>query len=144
VIDVAEFTLNVVAVTLLNFTEVVVKPDPLKFVPEIVTDLPTGPNVGVNDVIVGAGTGTTVKLVALLFSPAAVYTWIGPVVAVEGTTAVTDVALVVVGVTRLDVLNRTAVGAVVNVPLIVTVDPITPLAGEKVGTPGQVAAAVVV
>jgi hypothetical protein len=142
VIDVAELTVNV-AVTLLNFTEVVVQPVPLKFVPVIVTFLPTGPKVGVNEVIVGAGTGVTVKFVALVRSPAAVYTWIGPVVAPVGTTAVTDVALVVVGVTRPDVLKRTAVGAVVKVPLIVTVEPTKPLVGEKVGTPGHVVSAVV-
>jgi hypothetical protein len=146
VICVAEFTVNV-AVVVLNLTELVVKlapPDvPLKFVPVIVTDDPTGPNRGLNEEIVGAGTGITVKLVALVRCPAAVYTWIGPVVAPVGTTAVTEVALVAVGVTRLEVLKRTWVGAVVKVPLIVTVDPTKPLAGEKVGTPGQVAAAVV-
>ena len=37
------------AVTPLNFTEVV----PVKFVPVTVTVVPTGPLVGVNDVIVG-------------------------------------------------------------------------------------------
>ena len=142
VICVAEFTVNVVALVVLNFTELVVKVGavPLKFVPVIVTDVPTGPNSGVNEVIVGA---LTVKLVALVRCPATVYTWIGPVVAPAGTTAVTEVALAVVGVTRLEVLKRTLVGAVVKVPLIVTVEPTKPLAGEKVGTPGQVAAAVV-
>ena len=54
---------------MLKVTAVVVKlaplTVPLKFVPVIVTDVPTGPKVGVNEVIVGAGTGTTVKLVAL-------------------------------------------------------------------------------
>ena len=60
----------------------------------ILTDVPVGPKVGVNEVIVGAGTGVTVKLVALVFCPAAVYTWIGPVVAPAGTTAVTAVVLV--------------------------------------------------
>ncbi len=67
VICVAEFTVNVVAVVVLNFTELVVKVAPLtvplKFVPVIVTDVPTGPNGGVNEVIVGAGTGVTVKFV---------------------------------------------------------------------------------
>jgi hypothetical protein len=142
VICVAEFTVNVVALVVLNFTELVVKVGavPLKFVPVIVTDLPTGPNSGVNEVIVGA---LTVKFVALVRCPATVYTWIGPVVAPAGTTAVTEVALVVVGVTRLEVLKRTWVGDVVKVPLIVTVEPTKPLAGEKVGTPGQVVAAVV-
>jgi hypothetical protein len=143
VICVAESTWNVVAVVVLNFTELVVKlaplTVPLKFVPVILTDVPTGPEAGVNEVIVGAGAVTTVKLVALVRCPAAVYTWIGPVVAPAGTTAVAEVALVLVGVTRLEVLKRTAVGGVVNVPLTVTVVPTKPLAGEKVGTPGQVA-----
>jgi hypothetical protein len=147
VIWVAEFTTNV-AVTLLKVTPVVVKlaplTVPLKFVPVIVTDVPVGPKAGANEVIVGAGAVTTVKLVALVFCPAAVYTWIGPVVAPAGTTAVALVGLVFVGTTKLEVLKRTPIGAVVNVPLIVTVEPTMPLAGEKVGTPGQVAAAVVV
>ena len=148
VICVAESTLNVVALVVLNFTELVVKVAPLtvplKFVPVIVTDVPTGPKAGVNELIVGAGAVTRVKFVPLVRCPAAVYTWIGPVVAPAGTTAVTDVALVVVGVTRLEVLKRTWVGAVVKVPLIVTVVPTKPVAGVKVGTPGQVAAAAVV
>jgi hypothetical protein len=76
VICVAEFTVNDVAVVVLNFTELVVKfaplTVPLKFVPVIVTDVPTGPKVGVNELIVGAGTGVTVKLVVLVFCPAAV------------------------------------------------------------------------
>jgi hypothetical protein len=145
VICVAETTWNVVALVVLNFTELVVKLTPLtvplKFVPVIVTDVPTGPKAGVNEVIVGAGAVSTVKFVALLRSPAAVYTWIGPVVAPVGTTAVAEVALVLVGTTRLDVLNRTPVGAVVKVVavVIVTVEPTKPLAGEKVGTPGQAA-----
>ena len=50
VICVAEFTWNVVALVVLNFTELVVKVAPLtvplKFVPVIVTDVPTGPKVG--------------------------------------------------------------------------------------------------
>jgi hypothetical protein len=146
VIWVAEFTTNVAA-TLLKVTPVVVKlaplTVPLKFVPVILTDVPVGPKAGVNEVIVGAGAVTTVKFVALVFCPAAVYTWIGPVVAPVGTTAVTEVALVVVGVTRLDVLKRTPVGAVVKLPLMVTVEPTKPLAGKNVGMPGQVVRAVV-
>ncbi len=143
VICVAESTWNVVALVVLNFTKLVVKFAPLivplKFVPVILTDVPTGPKVGVNEVIVGAGTGVTVKLVALVFCPAAVYTWIGPVVAPAGTTAVAPVVLGFVGVTRLEVLKRTPVTVELNVPLIVTVEPTMPLAGEKVGTPGQAA-----
>lgn len=75
VIWVAEFTTNV-AVTLLKVTAVVVKfaplTVPLKFVPVIFTDVPVAPKVGVNEVIVGAGTGVTVKFVALVRCPAAV------------------------------------------------------------------------
>ena len=148
VICVAESTWNVVALTLLNFTELVVKlaplTVPLKFVPVILTDVPTGPKVGVNEVIVGAGAVTTVKFVALVAS--------APPPCTRGSGRSSppperppwrEVALVVVGVTRLEVLKRTAVGGVGTVPLIVTVEPTKPVAGEKVGTPGQVAAAVV-
>jgi len=141
VIWVAEFTVNEVAVVVLNFTELVVKLAPLmvplKFVPVIVTDVPTGPKAGVNELIVGAGTGVTVKLVVLVFCPAAVYTWIGPVVAPAGTTAVAPVVLGFVGVTRLEVLKRTPVTIELNVPLSVTVEPTMPLVGEKVGAFGQ-------
>jgi hypothetical protein len=49
VIRVTEFTVNV-AVTLLNMTAVA----PKKSVPVIVTIVPMGPEVGVNDVMVGA------------------------------------------------------------------------------------------
>jgi hypothetical protein len=59
------------------------------------------------------------------------------VVAPAGTTAVAPVVLGFVGVTRLEVLKRTPVTVELNVPLIVTVEPTMPLAGEKVGTPGQ-------
>jgi hypothetical protein len=75
VICVPEFTTNDVALVVLNFTELVVKFAPLivplKFVPVIVTDVPTGPKVGVNELIVGAGTGFTVK-VPPVFCPATV------------------------------------------------------------------------
>ena len=72
VIWVAEFTTDVAA-TLLNVTEVPVIPVPLKFVPIILTDVPTGPEVGVNEVIVGAPPPpVTVKLPALVLCPAAV------------------------------------------------------------------------
>ena len=78
VICVDEFTVNDVAAVVLNFTELVVKlaplTVPLKFVPVIVTDVPTGPKAGVNEVIVGVGAVTTVKFVALVRCPAAVYT----------------------------------------------------------------------
>jgi hypothetical protein len=58
---------------------------PLKFVPPIVTLVPTGPLVGVTLVIAGAG--MTVKLLALVAVPPGVVTLSGPVVAPAGTVA---------------------------------------------------------
>ena len=58
---------------------------PVKFVPLIVTLVPTGPLVGVKLVIVGAG--MTVKLVALVPVPPGVVTLSAPVVAPAGTVA---------------------------------------------------------
>ena len=74
VIWVAEFTTTDVAATLLNVTAAFVIPVPLKFVPVILTEVPTGPEVGVNEVIVGvpAPPLVTLKLLALVLCPAAV------------------------------------------------------------------------
>ena len=58
---------------------------PVKFVPLIVTLVPTGPLVGVKLVTVGAG--TTVKLLALVAVPPGVVTLTGPLVAPAGTVA---------------------------------------------------------
>ena len=69
------------APTPLNATAVA----PVKFVPLIVTLVPTGPLVGAKLVIVGAG--TTVKLLALVAVPPGVVTLTGPVVAPVGTVA---------------------------------------------------------
>ena len=66
----------------LNATEVA----PVKFVPLIVTLVPTGPLVGVTLVIVG-GLAVTVKVLALVAVPAGVVTVSGPVVAPVGTVA---------------------------------------------------------
>ena len=70
-----------VAPTPLNATAVT----PVNPVPVIVTDVPTGPLVGVK--LVTTGDGMTVKLLALDAVPVAV-TEIGPVVAPDGTVAV--------------------------------------------------------
>ena len=58
---------------------------PVKFVPLIVTLVPTGPLVGVKLAIVGAG--TTVNALALVAVPPGVVTRSGPVVAPAGTVA---------------------------------------------------------
>ena len=70
------------ALTALNVTAVA----PVKFVPLIVTLVPTGPLVGVKPVIVG-GALTTVKLFVLVAVPPGVVTLSGPVVAPAGTVA---------------------------------------------------------
>ena len=76
-----------VAVTPLNLTEVT----PVRFVPVIVTLVPTSPLVGVKDVMVGPP--TTVKSDALFAGPPPeVVTWSGPVVVPTGTVAVICVA----------------------------------------------------
>ena len=70
-----------VALTPLNATAVA----PVKFVPVIVTPVPTGPLVGVKLAIVGWL--PTVKLVELIAVPPGVVTLTGPVVAPVGTSA---------------------------------------------------------
>jgi hypothetical protein len=138
VIWVAEFTTNV-AVTLLKVTEVVVKPVPLKFVPVIFTCVPTGPKVGVKDVIVGVP--TTVKSVVLVAVPLGFVTLILPVVAPVGTVAVIDVAEFTVNEVAFVVLNLTTVVPQNFVPVIVTLAPIGPAVGVNelmVGAAGAV------
>src|SRR5439155_5410873 len=110
---VAEFTVNVVALVPLNFTDVA----PVRFVPVITTLVPTGPLVGEKLVIVGAG-AVTVKLLALVAVPPGVVTEIAPVVAPAGTVAVTCVAEFTVNVVALVPLNFTDVAPVRFVPVI--------------------------
>jgi hypothetical protein len=110
----ALFTVNPVALTLLNFTEVA----PVRFVPVIATLVPTGPKVGVNDVIVGAAS-VTVKSEALVATPLGVATVILPVVAPVGTVAVICVEELTVNFAEVP-LNATAVAPVKVVPVITT------------------------
>ena len=134
VIWVAEFTTNV-AVTLLKVTPVVVKLTPLtvplKFVPVIFTDAPAGPKAGVNEVIVGAGTGTTVKfpLLRAVFPPDVTRT--GPVVAPVGTVAVIWVGEFTTTPVAVVWLNLTVTGAMNPVPVMTTDVPTTPVKGLK-------------
>src|SRR5437762_1366251 len=84
VIWVSELTVKLADVPL-NFTAEV----PVKLVPVMVTWVPTGPMVGVNELIVGGGAVTvTVKLLALVAVPPGAVTLIDPVVAPLGTVAV--------------------------------------------------------
>ena len=121
-IAVAEFTVKL-AFTLLNRTAVA----PVKFVPLMVTLVPTGPLAGVKLVIEG---GVIVNAVLLVAVPAGVVTRMGPVVAPAGTVAWIAVAEFTVNVASTP-LNCTAVAPLKLVPLMVTLVPIKPVAGVK-------------
>jgi hypothetical protein len=108
--------------TPLNLTEVGLS----RFAPVIVTEVPTGPEVGKNEVIVGSA--ATVKFAALVAVPAAVVTLIGPVVAVTGT-VVAMVVDVLVPMTAATPLNLTEVAPARFVPVIVTGVPASPEVG---------------
>jgi hypothetical protein len=73
-----------VASVVLNTTEVT----PEKLVPLIVTEVPTPPDPGEKDVIVGHEVVATVKSVELVAVPSDCATAMGPVVALAGTVAV--------------------------------------------------------
>ena len=115
---------------------------PVKFVPATMIEVPTGPLVGLNPVIVGAGI-VTVKFVAEVAVPPAVVTENVPVVAPLGTLVVICVALFAV-TTAVVPFNFTAVAAVRFVPVMVTVVPTGPLVGEKLVIVGDEAAVVTV
>src|SRR6266852_874951 len=88
-----------IAVVVPNFTVL----DPCvtpKFVPVIVTEVPTAPEVGLRLVMVGAEAVVTVKAMPLLATPPTVTTTF-PVVAPVGTGAMMLVALQLVGVAAL-------------------------------------------
>ena len=106
-----------------------------KFDPEIVTDVPTAPEVGDSPVMVGAV--ATVKLTPLLATPPTVTTTL-PVVAPVGTGALIEVALQVVGVAVVP-LNFTVLepwDAPKFVPLMVTAVPTVPEVGDSPETVG--------
>ena len=116
--------MKLAALAPLNVTAVA----PVKFVPLIVTPVPTGPLVGEKLVIVGPL--TTVNALTLVVVPPGVVTLSGPVVAPLGTVAEIEVAELTVKLALVP-LNVTAVAPVKFVPLIVTPVPTGPLVGEK-------------
>jgi hypothetical protein len=65
---------------------------PVKLVPVIVTEVPTGPDVGVKPVIVGTELVVTVNDIGLVARPLPVSTVMVPDVVPAGTVAVTLVA----------------------------------------------------
>src|SRR5437879_6010812 len=113
-----------VALTPLNATALV----PVKFVPVIVTPVPTGPLVGVKLAIVGGL--LTVKLVELIAVAPGAVRLTGPVGAPVGTSACVPVPDVLVE-PSITPLTVTAVAPVKVVPLIVTPVPASPLPGVK-------------
>jgi hypothetical protein len=129
VICVAELTVKLVAAVPLNVTSVA----PVRFVPLITTDVPTGPLVGENDVIVGpGGGGVTSKLEALVAVPSGVVTAILPSTAPVGTAAV----ICVPSGDQVKLVwstppNSTRVAPTNFEPVITTFVPTGPLAGEK-------------
>jgi hypothetical protein len=119
---------------------------PVRFVPVIVTVVPTGPEVGEKEEIIGAAAVVTVKLWELVAVPSRVVTLIGPVVAPEGTVVVILVFEFTVIVAETP-LNFTLVAAVRSVPWIVTAMPTGPLVGENeemVGAAAQDAGAIAI
>lgn len=124
-IDVADVKVIVAAAIPLNLMAVA----PVRFVPVIVTLVPTEPVAGVKLVIVGGG--VTVKLAVLVTVPPGVVTLILPVVAPTGAVAVICVAETTVKDVAAMPLNATAVAPVKFVPVRVTRVPATPVAGDN-------------
>jgi hypothetical protein len=118
------FTVNDVAFTPLKRTA----DTSLKFAPLIWTEVPGAPLVGLNDEIVG-GFSVTMKAELLVAVPRGVTTWIAPVAALFGTTAVMRSGETTVKLVALTPAKRTAVAPWKSVPLIVTVVPTGPEVG---------------
>ena len=101
---------------------------PMKLLPVMVTAVPTGPLVGVKEVIEGGR--VTVKSPPLVAVPSALVTLIFPVVAPEGT-VVLICAFDVTVKAAVAPLKRTLVVPVKLLPVIVTAVPIGPPVGVK-------------
>jgi hypothetical protein len=103
----------------------------VKFVPVIVTFVPASPNVGVNEVIVGAVGFETVKMVTLVAVLTGVVTPMAPVVAPAGTVAVICVFESTKNTWAAVVLNVTADAPHRLVPVMITEVPTGPLVGAN-------------
>ena len=119
-----------VAATPLNVT-VLVPCEAPRLAPEIVTGLPTGPEVGLRLLMLGGG-GVTVKLTPLLASPATVTTT-APLAAPAGAGTTMLVALQLVGVatTPLNVTVLVPCDGAKFAPVIVTGVPTGPAVGLR-------------
>ena len=103
---------------------------PVKWLPLMVTDVPTAPLDGEKLLIVGTVPPVTVKFGPLVAVPDAVVTVILPVVAPAGTVDITWVFETKLNVADVP-LNFTPLTPVKLVPLMVTAVPGAPLDGEK-------------
>ena len=112
---------------------------PVKWLPLMVTDVPTAPLDGEKLLIVGADPLVTVKFDALVAVPDGVVTVILPVVAPLGTLAVIRPSFATLKLADVP-LNRTLVAPVKWLPLMVTDVPTAPLDGEKLLIVGAVPA----
>jgi len=130
VIWVALFTVKLAAALPLKVTVVA----PVKSVPVIATEIPTGPADGLKFDMAGAG--STVKLPDEVPLPPDVVTPIFPVVEPLATTAVIVVALVTEKLEASVAPNVTAVAPVRFVPVMVTEEPAPPEAGLKLAMVG--------
>jgi hypothetical protein len=113
------------AAVVLNVTAPALSEASRRFVPVIDTEVPTGPHVGVNDVIVGAQVPPTVKSPVLATrSPLKTSIFPVPVVPVS-TSARICVAETIVKLSALVLLNSTSVTAGLSkfVPVMVTTQP---------------------
>jgi hypothetical protein len=124
VILVFEFTTNAVAAVPLKLTAVL----PVKPLPLIVTEVPTGPLAGENEVTLAGGATVNVPLVAV---PPGVVTLTVPLTAPVGTVVLIWMSETTVKVAVLLLENLTDVVPVKLVPLMVTGRPIAPLAGDS-------------
>lgn len=114
--------IKLVADTPLNLTSVM----PVKLLPVMVTGVPTGPLVGVNDEMLG--TNVTTKLLALLATPARLITLTRPEVAPAGTFVRNCVAESIVKLAETP-LNVTELTLLKLVPVTVTGVPTSPVVG---------------
>src|SRR2546427_10803030 len=117
------------ALTPLNATAVV----PMRFVPLMVTAVPTGPLAGERLAMVGGL--STVNVFALVAVPPGVVTLSGPVAAPAGTAVWIALSEETVKL-ALTPLNATAVAPLKLLPLMVTLAPTGPLVGVKLEIAG--------
>jgi hypothetical protein len=126
VICVELFTVNALAALPLKATAVA----PVKLLPVIVTEVPTGPFAGLKLEIAGRA-AVTVKLLAEFAAPSGVVTETRPVVVPLATVAVIFVTLLTVKAEAALPLKATAVAPVKLVPVMATEVPTGPLVGAK-------------